>query len=120
MLMKTRLLLFVMSAMILVSVRAGEPLGVNAFFENRAEFAGKEVTLTGLVDRVSAARRMVVLIDTTEADCTDACDRKTVVVQVPDAVEIPAKGSFITASGTVVPDADPPQLAGTTITAGAR
>lgn len=120
MLMKNLLLLFIMSVLLLSTVRAGETLGVNAFFENRAEFAGKEVTLTGLVDRVSVARRMVILIDTTEADCTDACDRKTVVVPVPDAVEIPAKGSFITASGTVVPDADPPQLAETTITAGAR
>lgn len=114
--MKTRLLPLALSALFLSLAHAGESLGVNAVVEKIAEFPGREITVTGLVDRVSAARRMVILIDASEATCTEACDRKTVVVQLPDAAEMPAKGSFLTATGTLTPGSNPPQLAATTVT----
>lgn len=95
--------------------QAGEPIGVNAANDRQAELAGKTVTISGLVDRVSTARRMVILIDTSEADCADACERKNLVVQLPDAVEIPAKGAFVTAMGTLGSESDPPRLTATSI-----
>lgn len=108
--MKTRFLLIVIPALMLTFARADEPLGVNTVFEKNVEFVGKEITVTGLVERVSASRHMVVLIDTTEATCTDACDRKTLVVLLPKTANLPSKGSFLTVNGTLIPDANPPQL----------
>jgi len=95
--------------------QAGEPIGVNAANDQQAELAGKTVTITGLVDRISTARRMVILTDTSEADCADACERKNLVVQLPDAVELPAKGAFVTVIGTFGSEKNPPQLAATSI-----
>lgn len=114
--MKTRLLLLLtLSVVILSPARAGEPLGVNAVVEKSAEFSGKEITVTGLVDRVSAARRMIILIDASEATCTDACERKTIVVQLPETLDMPAKGSFLTATGPLTPGSNPPQITATSV-----
>ncbi len=113
--MKIRLLLFAVSALLIPLVHAGEPLGVNALHEKLPESAGMEISVTGLVDRVSAARRMVVLIDTSEASCKDACERKLLVVTLPESVEMPAKGSFLTATGKLSSEADPPQLVATSL-----
>lgn len=113
--MKIRRLLFAVSTLLIPLVHAGEPLGVNALHEKLSESAGTEITVTGLVDRVSAARRMVVLIDTSEASCKDACERKLLVVTLPESAEMPAKGSFLTATGKLSPEADPPQLVATSL-----
>jgi hypothetical protein len=113
--MKTRPLLFAVAALMIPLLHAGEPLGVNALHQKLPETAGTEITVTGLVDRISAARRMVVLIDTSEASCKDACERKLLVVTLPESAEMPAKGSFLTATGKLTPDADPPQLLATNL-----
>jgi hypothetical protein len=113
--MKIRMLLLTIPVFFLPLAHAGETVGVNAVVEKSAEFSDREILLTGLVDRVSAARRMVILIDTSEATCTEACDRKTVIVQLPEVAEIPAKGSFVTATGTLTPGSNPLKLTATGI-----
>lgn len=113
--MKIRMLLLTIPVFFLPLAHAGETVGVNAVVEKSAEFSDREILLTGLVDRVSAARRMVILIDTSEATCTEACDRKTVIVQLPQAAEIPAKGSFVTATGILTPGSNPLKLTATGI-----
>lgn len=112
--MDTRFLLLAVPALFLSLSQAAEPIGVNSVVEKMVEFSGREITVTGMVDRVSTARRMVILIDASEATCQEACERKTVIVRLPDTIEMPAKGSFLTASGTLVPDSNPAQLAATT------
>lgn len=116
--MKICLLLFAISSLVLSPARAGETLGVNVTVEKRAEFDGREIAVNGLVDRVSAARRMVVLIDASEATCQEACDRKMLVVQVPEAAAMPVKGSFLKATGTLAPGTNPPQLVATQLAEG--
>jgi hypothetical protein len=113
--MKIRMLLLTIPVFFLPLAHAGETVGVNAVVEKSAEFSDREILLTGLVDRVSAARRMVILIDTSEATCTEACDRKTVIVQLPEVAEIPAKGSFVTAIGTLTPGSNPLKLTATSM-----
>jgi hypothetical protein len=78
---------------------AADPVGINKLMEKPAEFAGSEITVAGHVDRVSAERRMVVLIDSSEAGCSDGCSRKTLVVQLPEKLEVPAKGSNVRVVG---------------------
>lgn len=113
--MKTRLLLTALTLFLMPPAKAEPPIGVNTLHEKSADLAGKELAVTGLVDRVSAARGMVVLIDSSEATCTKACERKTLVVLLPKGVELPAKGSFLTANGRLVPDTNPPQLAAASV-----
>lgn len=114
--MKNTIIQLTAAALLLAVLHAEEPVGVNALHEKQADYAGKAITVTGLVDRVSSSRRMVMLIDTIEATCTDACDRKNLVVQVPTSIELPAKGSIVTAVGTLGMESNPPQLAAATIT----
>lgn len=102
--MKIRLLLFTLAC--LASAHA-DPIGINALAGKPADFAGKEITVTGHVDRVSASKRMVVLIDASEATCTDGCDRKTLVLQIPEAAPLPAKGTTLTATGTLAGESNP-------------
>ena len=118
--MKNTIIQLTAAALLLAVLHAEEPVGVNALHEKQADYAGKAVTVTGLVDRVSSSRRMVILIDASEATCIDACDRKNLVVQVPDAMELPAKGAFVTAVGTLAPGSNPPQLTAASIKAGNR
>lgn len=118
--MKKTLIQLTVAAFSLAVLHAEEPVGVNALHEKLAEYAGKAVAVTGLVDRVSSSRRMLILIDASEATCTNACERKDIVVQVPESVELPAKGSFVTAVGILAAESDPPQLAATSITEAAR
>lgn len=113
--MKHIILQLAAAALLISWAQARDPIGVNAAYNQQAELAGKTVTVTGLVDRVSTARRMVILIDTSEAGCADACERKNLVVQLPDSIELPAKGASITAIGTFGSEKNPPQLAATTI-----
>jgi hypothetical protein len=108
--MKTRMLALAISALLLSPVHSEEPVSINALAEKPAEFSGRQITVTGLVDRISVARRMVVLIDASEATCTDACDRKTLVVRVPEDTALPGKGDLLTVTGTLVPDSDPLQM----------
>jgi hypothetical protein len=108
--MKTRLLLTALTLILVLTANAETPIGVNALHEQSFALSEKELAVTGLVDRVSAARGMVVLIDSSEATCTKVCERKSVVVLLPKGVEMPVKGTFLTANGRLVPGSNPPQL----------
>ncbi len=108
--MKTRLLLTALTLILVLPANAEMPIGVNALHEQSSALSEKELVVTGLVDRVSAARGMVVLIDSSEATCTKVCERKSVVVLLPKGVEIPVKGTFLTANGRLVSGTNPPQL----------
>lgn len=108
--MKSRLLLTALSLFLVLPAKAETPIGVNGLYELSPALPEKELAVTGLVDRVSAARGMVILIDSSEATCTKVCERKTVVVLLPKGVELPAKGTFLTANGRLVPGTNPPQL----------
>jgi hypothetical protein len=59
---------------------------------------------------------MVVLIDSSEATCTKVCERKSVVVLLPKGVEMPVKGTFLTANGRLLPGTNPPQLNAASVT----
>jgi hypothetical protein len=59
-------------------------LTVDTLVSKAKQYAGKNIALHGVVDRVSAEQRLVTLIDPSEANCTDACERNLVVVSVPD------------------------------------
>lgn len=108
--MKPRILLASLTLILAPLAKADPPIGVNALHEKIPELPGKDLAVTGLVDKVSAARGMVVLIDSSEATCKDACERKTLVVLLPEGAEAPDKGTFLTATGLLVPDTNPPQL----------
>lgn len=114
--MKTRLLLTALTLILVLPANAETPIGVDALHEQSSALSEKELTVTGLVDRVSAARGMVVLIDSSEATCTKVCERKSVVVLLPKGVEIPVKGTFLTANGRLVPGTNPPQLNAASVT----
>lgn len=108
--MKIRYVLLACAALWLAPLPAAEPIGINALTSDPAKYESRVITVTGLVDRVSAARRMVVLIDATEATCTDACERKTLIVELPESAPIPAKGKTLTATGKLSAAGTPPRL----------
>ncbi len=108
--MKTRILLASLALILAPLAKAEAPIGVNALHGKLPELPGQELTVTGLVDRVSAARGMVVLIDSSEASCKEACERKTLVVRLPEGAGAPAKGTFLTVNGHLVPGTNPPRL----------
>ena len=114
--MKTRLLLTALTLILVHPANAETLIGVDALHEQSSALSEKELAVTGLVDRVSAARGMVVLIDSSEATCTKVCERKSVVVLLPKGVEIPVKGTFLTANGRLVPGTNPPQLNAASVT----
>jgi hypothetical protein len=109
--MKTKHLLVALLAYTAALLHAADPVGIDILMQNPASFAGREILVEGHVDRVSAARRMVVLIDTTEADCQDACGRKSLVVQIPETLPIPEKGTNIQVTGSLSEDQSPSLLA---------
>ena len=114
--MKTRLLLTALTLILVLPANAETPIGVDAIHEQSSALSEKKLAVTGLVDRVSAARGMVVLIDSSEATCTKVCERKSVVVLLPKGVEMPVKGTFLTANGRLVPGTNPPQLNAASVT----
>jgi hypothetical protein len=109
--MKTRHILLALLTTAASFLQAADPLGIDSLMQNPAVHAGKDILVEGHVERVSAARRMVVLIDTTEADCKDACGRKTLLVQIPDPLPLPEKGTTIRVAGTLANDQSPTLLA---------
>jgi hypothetical protein len=112
--MKTKTLLVALFASTASILQATDPVGINALMQNPAPFAGGEILVEGHVDRVSAERRMVVLIDTAEAGCTDGCNRKTLMVQIPEGIAVPEKGVNIQVAGSLSA-AEPPRLSATAI-----
>ena len=74
--------------------------GVNALIANPAEHSGKTVTITGIVNLVSQERKMFTLIDTSEADCTDACQQPTIIAELgPDLTTLPKPTETVVATG---------------------
>jgi hypothetical protein len=114
--MKTRLLLTALTLILVHPANAETLIGVDALHEQSSALSEKELAVTGLVDRVSTARGMVVLIDSSEATCTKVCERKSVVVLLPKGVEMPVKGTFLTANGRLLPGTNPPQLNAASVT----
>ena len=114
--MKIRLLLTALTLFLVLPAQAGTPIGVNALHEQSAALSEKELAVTGLVERVSPARGMVILIDSSEATCTKVCERRSLVILLPKGVELPAKGTFLTANGRLVPGTNPPQLNAESVT----
>ena len=51
-----------------------------------SDYTGKIVVVSGIVERVSEARRMFTLIDASEADCADGCKRAMIVAQLGQGV----------------------------------
>jgi len=85
-----------------------EPLrGVDELLADPAASDGKSLVLAGWVDRVSVQRRMVILIDVSEADCQDACNRKTLAALFPETVQLPEKGTRLTLRGILRSLRDP-------------
>jgi hypothetical protein len=52
---------------------------VDSLAAKPSDFTGKIVAVLGVVERVSEAKRMFTLIDTSEAGCADACQRAMIV-----------------------------------------
>ena len=76
--------------------------GVDALAAKSAEYADKVVNLSGIVVRVSAARNMFTMVDTAEADCTVACARPTIVVELgPGLTTLPKTAEPVIAVGMV-------------------
>ena len=83
-------------------------VGVNTVAAKPGDYQGNDIQLTGIVHRVSAARRMVVLIDTSEADCTDACTPATVLVKLGESpAELPKAKDRILVVGKISGEGSP-------------
>jgi hypothetical protein len=112
--MKTIALVVTLLVTSFAASHAADPIGINKLMEKPTEFAGSDITVAGHVDRVSAERRMVVLIDLSEAGCSDGCNRKTLVVQLAENLEVPGKGSNVQVVGRL--SAEPtPKLSATSL-----
>ncbi len=109
--MKTKHLVVALLASTAFLLHAADPVGIDTLMQNPVSFVGREILVEGHVERVSAARRMVVLIDTAEADCQDACGRKSLVVQIPETLSIPEKGTNIRVTGSLSEEQSPSLLA---------
>ncbi|MDX2081286.1 MAG: hypothetical protein SFU53_10920 [Terrimicrobiaceae bacterium] len=60
--------------------------GVDSLAAKSADYSGKTVAVSGIVERVSEAKKMFTLIDTSEAGCADACERAMIVAQLGQGV----------------------------------
>jgi hypothetical protein len=81
--------------------------GESKLLADPAASDGKSLVLAAWVDRVSVQRRMVILIDVSEADCQDACNRKTLAALFPETVQLPEKGTRLTLRGILRSLRDP-------------
>jgi hypothetical protein len=50
------------------------------------DYTGKIVAVSGIVERVSEAKKMFTLVDTSEAGCADACQRAMIVAQLGQGI----------------------------------
>lgn len=96
-----QLLLPTAVAALLATAQAAEPLAVDAVFDQAETLAGQEITVRGAVERVSAARHMVMLVDKAELTCTTGCEPRRLPLQLQETAELPAKGDLIQATGTL-------------------
>lgn len=56
--------------------------GVDSLAAKPNDYTGKIVAVSGIVERVSEAKRMFTLIDVSEAGCADGCQRAMIVAQL--------------------------------------
>lgn len=60
--------------------------GVDSLAAKPSDFSGKIVAVSGIVERVSAAKKMFILVDPSEAGCVDGCFRAMIVAQLGQGV----------------------------------
>jgi hypothetical protein len=60
--------------------------GVDQLVAKPRDYTGKIVAVSGIVERVSEAKKMFTLVDTSEAGCADACQRAMIVAQLGQGV----------------------------------
>jgi hypothetical protein len=60
--------------------------GVDSLAARPSDFTGKTVAVSGIVERVSEAKRMFTLVDPSEAGCVDGCFRAMIVAQLGKGV----------------------------------
>jgi F0F1-type ATP synthase membrane subunit c/vacuolar-type H+-ATPase subunit K len=60
--------------------------GVDSLAAKPSDFTGKTVAVAGIVERVSEAKNMFTLVDPSEADCADGCQRAMIVAQLGQGV----------------------------------
>jgi hypothetical protein len=56
--------------------------GVDLLAAKPSDYAGKIVAVSGVVERVSEAKKMFTLVDASEAGCADGCERARIVAQL--------------------------------------
>ena len=56
--------------------------GVDSLAANPGDYTGKIVAVSGIVERVSEAKHMFTLIDSSEAGCADGCQRAMIVAEL--------------------------------------
>ena len=60
--------------------------GVDSLAANPSGYTSKIVAVSGVVERVSDAKKMFTLVDASEAGCADGCQRATIVAQLGQGV----------------------------------
>ena len=60
--------------------------GVDSLAATANDYAGKIVAVSGVVERVSEAKKMFTLVDASEAGCADGCQRAMIVGQLGQGV----------------------------------
>ena len=60
--------------------------GVDSLAANPSGYTGKIVAVSGVVERVSEAKKMFTLVEASEAGCADGCQRAMIVAQLGQAV----------------------------------
>jgi hypothetical protein len=75
---------------------------VDSLAAKRADYTGKIVAVSGIVERVSDTKRMFTLIDASEAGCADGCQRAMIVAQLGQGVTtLPKATEPVVAIGTI-------------------
>ncbi|MGA7391563.1 MAG: hypothetical protein WBL40_19555 [Terrimicrobiaceae bacterium] len=75
---------------------------VDSLAAKPGNYAGKIVAVSGVVERVSEAKRMFTLVDSSEAGCADGCQRSMVVAQLGQGLTaLPKATEPVIAIGTV-------------------
>ncbi|MGA7881135.1 MAG: hypothetical protein WCD63_09740 [Terrimicrobiaceae bacterium] len=75
---------------------------VDSLAAKPGNYAGKIVAVSGVVERVSEAKKMFTLVDSSEAGCADGCQRSMVVAQLGQGLTaLPKATEPVIAIGTV-------------------
>ena len=75
---------------------------VDSLAAKPGNYAGKIIAVSGVVERVSEAKKMFTLVDSSEAACADGCQRSMVVAQLGQGLTaLPKATEPVIAIGTV-------------------